>query len=204
MPRPGAVGRAARRHSLDGVCKKLNFSLWAGVDNPARFCWGDGVKFLPTLRPLALLGLAISFAACSTPENRRELYNSTEGNGPWHDYARRMDAAEETGVAPGDMGHPVGLPGGPATAGDGNNTTGTTVVRGSRVTRQPKSAPIISDPTVLPSGQAAPTAPAVVPAPAGVPSSPTTTDTAAPAAPGGATTVPPSDPTSVPVNPPTT
>ena len=159
------------------------------------------MNFLPLSRPLALLGLAISLAACSTPANRRELYNTSNANGPWHDYERRLDASEETGVAPGDMGHAAGvLP--PPTAAPGSNIGGTTIVRGKRPTPQPKSEPMPADQTTLPSN----TAPAAVPAPASVPaspSSPTTADPSAPAAPGSQTTSPPADPGAVPPNPPT-
>ena len=158
------------------------------------------MKFLPIHRPLALLGLALSLAACSTPENRRELYNTSGGNGPWHDYERRMDASDETGVPPGDMGHGVGGPAGPA------GTVGVQPPgRTGRVTPPPKSAPITTDATALPSN-AAPSnvpAPANVPASPSAPSSPTTTDPSAPAAPGSQMTAPPADPGPVPPNPPT-
>ena len=177
-----------------------------GVDKAARFCWSGEVKFLPTLSALALPGLAVlSLAACSTPANRRELYNTNSANGPWHDYERRLDASEETGVAPGDMGRAAG----PGPEGTASPVGGTTVVRGSRPIPQPKSAPLTPDPTALPSNAPVPgatgpaPAPATVPAPADVPSSPTTTDPSAPAAPGGATTAPPADP-ATPPNPPTT
>ncbi len=160
---------------------------------------GWGVKISPVRLPLALLGPAILIAACSTPENRRELYNTSSTNGPWHDYERRLDAAAETGQAPGDMGHAAADPGTPTPlSADGNNTGGTTVVRGGRPTRQSKTAPLAPDQMTLPSSVPAP---AAVPSPAGVPSSPISTD---PTFPAPATSAPPAAPTSVPVNPPTT
>jgi hypothetical protein len=175
------------------------FPCARALTSPADSVRLTGVKFLPTFRPVALLSMMLSLVACSTPANRRELYNTADANGPWHDYERRLDAAEETGAAPGDMGHAA-----EASLPAGNNTGATTIVR-SRATPLPKSAPVTPDATVLPSNQPQPApAPGSVPAPASVPASPTTSDPGAPAAPGSATTAPPTDPTAVPVNPPGT
>ena len=146
-----------------------------------------------------MLGLAISLAACSTPANRRELYNTSSANGPWHDYERRLDASDETGVAPADMGHAAGVLPPPA---PGSNVGGTTIVRGNRPTPPPKSEPLPADQTTLPSSAVPPAVPAPASVPAS-PTSPTTADPSAPAAPGSPTTSPPADPGPVPPNPPT-
>ncbi len=80
------------------------------VDNPARFCWGDSVKFLPSLSPLALASLALALSACANPANRRELYNTSQAeSGPWHDYERRRQAEAATGVSAGSA--PTVVPG---------------------------------------------------------------------------------------------
>lgn len=85
-----------------------------------------------------MLAVAASLAACETPANRRELYNTTEANGPWHDYARRREAEADAGLPPGSTST---VPNNPAPI----------TQRGSRPTPQPRSAPLQSDPTSLPS-----------------------------------------------------
>ncbi len=75
--------------------------------------------------------------ACETAANRRELYNTSEPNGPWHDYARRREA--ETAV---------GLP--PNSTVTNSSSTGVTPSN-IRPTPQPRSGPLTSDPTALPS-----------------------------------------------------
>ena len=84
-----------------------------------------------------MMATAFTLNACDTPANRRELYNTSEPNGPWHDYARRR----ETEAA-------VGLP-----ANSTVTTSSSTGVTPSntRPTPQPRSGPLTSDPTTLPS-----------------------------------------------------
>ncbi len=127
------------------------------VDNSWRFWWGGRVNFLPVLRPVVLMAAAVSLAACETPANRRELYNTSEPNGVWHDYERRQEAEAE-----------VGLPAGSTSTSPGTASAPLTT-RGSRPTAQPRSGPLQADPTSLPSTNS--------PAPG-----PTTTTTVNPAA----------------------
>ncbi len=102
-----------------------------------------------------MLAVAASMTACETPANRRELYNTSEPNGAWHDYARRRDAEAEVGLPPGST----------STA----PSTSPISPRGTRPTPQPRSGPLQADPTSLPSTN--------TPAPG-----PTTTTTVSPAA----------------------
>ncbi len=113
------------------------------------------VKFLPVFRPLVLLAAALTLNACETPANRRELYNTSEPNGPWHDYARRREAEAAVGLPPGSTVQT-------------STSTGVTP-RNTKPTPQPRSGPLSADPTTLPSTN--------TPAP-----SSTTTTTVSPAA----------------------
>ena len=113
------------------------------------------MKFLPVLRPLVLLAAALSLNACATPANRRQLYNTSEPNGPWHDYARRRAAETAVGLPPGSTVQTA-------------TSTGVTPSN-TRPTPQPRSGPLTSDPTSLPSSN--------MPAPSN-----TTTTTVSPAA----------------------
>ena len=46
--------------------------------------------------------LAVALGACSTPANRRELYNTSYSqSGSWHDYSRRRQAEAVTGISGG-------------------------------------------------------------------------------------------------------
>ena len=145
------------------------------VDNPVGFWCGGGVKFLPSFSPLALVSLTLVLSSCSTPANRRELYNtSMADSGPWHDYDRRREAEAETGVSAGSA--PTVVPG----------------TRG-RATAQPKSSDLPAGTAPAPASAGAPPAPAQVtessttgapPVPVNPPSAvaPTVPDAAAPAA----------------------
>ena len=90
-----------------------------------------------------LVATVLTLNACETPANRRELYNTSEPNGPWHDYARRREAESEVGLPPGSTSMAsaatvtTSAPGGPRTS--------------NRPTPQPRSGPIQADPTSLPS-----------------------------------------------------
>ena len=145
------------------------------------------MKFLPVLRPLVLLATALTFNACDTPANRRELYNTTEPNGAWHDYARRREAEAAVGLAPGSTTTAPVNTAGPATPQP----------RSGPPTPQPRSsAPLQADPTTLPStntpapGPSTTTtvSPAAAPVPTqpgeAAPSSTSSEQPAVPAAPG--------------------
>ena len=113
------------------------------------------------------LATAAALAACDTPANRRELYNTTEPNGAGHDYARRRDAEKDAGLPAGSTSVAPASVGGPATPQP----------RGSnRPTPQPRSGPLQADPTILPSANApapnATTTTTVSPAAAPVPAQP--------------------------------
>ena len=138
------------------------------------------MKFLLVFRPLVLLATALTLNACDTPANRRQLYNTSEPNGPWHDYARRGEAETAVGLPPGSTA-------------TNTNSMGVTP-RNTRPTPQPRSGPLSADPTSLPStNMAAPSntttttvSPAAAPAPM-TPgeSAPASTSSEQPAAPPG-------------------
>lgn len=132
------------------------------------------MKFLPFLRPTALLLAAATLAACSTPANRRELYNTSDSkSGAWHDYDRRRQAEAETGVSGGVA--PSALP------------------NSGKPTAQPSSVPA-GTPGPLPPGASVPSTPTMqepltpassavipnVPPPADVAPPPAATDNAVP------------------------
>ncbi len=153
---------------------------WA-VDKRGRFWWGEGVKFLPVLRPLVLLASALTLNGCDTPANRRELYNTSEPNGAWHDYARRREAEAEVGLPPGSTSIA------PATTGPVTPMPRTS----NRPTPQPRSGPLQTDPTSLPStntpapgpGTTTTVSPAAAPAPVQASESVPTGSSSEPAAP---------------------
>ncbi len=106
-----------------------------------------------------LVVTALTLNACETPANRRELYNTSEANGPWHDYARRREAEAE-----------VGLPPGSTSIAPASTAPVTSMPRtGNRRRRSRAAGPLQTDPTALPSTS--------TPAPG-----PTTTTTVSPAA----------------------
>ena len=84
------------------------------------------------------MATAVSLAACETPANRRELYNTSEPNGAWHDYARRREAEVEVGLPPGSTSTSPGTANAPITQ------------HGTRPTPQPRSGPLQTAPTTLP------------------------------------------------------
>jgi hypothetical protein len=94
MGRPAARSRRQDRRNR----QKLNFPCFSAIDSQAVFCWSNGVKFLPVLRPAILLSCVAVLCGCATAANRRDLYNTTKANGPWHDYERNRLAEADTGL----------------------------------------------------------------------------------------------------------
>ena len=115
--------------------------------------------------------LAVTLGACSTPANRRELYNVSEGNsGPWHDYSRRRQAEAETGISGGVA--PAALPGRtrstlpPAPSGTPGPLPEPTLQSPMSPAAPPPAAvppPAATDPALAPIDAGGTTAPAVAP-----------------------------------------
>ncbi len=145
------------------------------IDNPAGFCWGGGVKFLPSLAPLALVSLTLVLSSCANPANRRELYNtSMADSGPWHDYERRREAEATTGVSagsaptvvPGTRSRPPAPPASGLPAGTSPAPVGAGAPVPAQATDTSGAPPVPVDPPAA-TGTGAPAAPdAAAPAPA--------------------------------------
>ena len=90
---------------------------------------------------MVLVATALTLNACDTPANRRELYNTSEPNGVWHDYARQREAEADLGLPPGSTGKtaPIAGPTTPMPRGD------------TRPGPRPRTGPLQADPTALPS-----------------------------------------------------
>ena len=68
---------------------------------------------------------AVALAACATPANRRELYNTADSkSGSWHDYDRRRKAEALTGVSGGATPSSIPANRGKATAPPPSGTPG--------------------------------------------------------------------------------